>query len=177
MLFRHYVPTTLVSSIVLFFTVQVHAQNPYKGPTDEAGDPSAQRLGLMNGNRVSLQISNRVSFGGWPSPLVSLWPNDATGLNTFDNFNLIIGNMEFIKKCSTCAFDSVPVTDEGEIQTLGAQGQLDTLWNAQSSSIQPGFMDLDPTGTIEWGFDPVFGYFNKSNDYPAMSNIPGFVAA
>jgi len=173
MLFRHYVPTTLVSGIVLFFTVQVHAQNPYQGPTDEAGDPSAQRLGLMNGNRVSLQISNRVSFGGWPSPLVSLWPNDATGLNTFDNFNLIIGNMEFIKKCSTCAFDSVPVTDEGEIQTLGAQGQLDTLWNAQSSSIQPGFMDLDPTGTIEWGFDPVFGYFNKSNDYPAMSNIPG----
>ena len=72
MLFRHYVPTTLVSGIVLFFTVQVHAQNPYKGPTDEAGDPSAQRLGLMNGNRVSLQISNRVSFGGWPSPLVSL---------------------------------------------------------------------------------------------------------
>jgi hypothetical protein len=33
-------------------------------------------------------------------------------------------------------------------------------------------MDLDPTGTIEYGFYPVFGYFNRLSDYPAMSNIP-----
>jgi hypothetical protein len=31
-------------------------------------------------------------------------------------------------------------------------------------------MDTDPTGTIEWGFYPVHGYFNRNSDYPAMSN-------
>jgi len=158
---------------ILIFSTKLSAQSiPYEGPTDEAGDPGAMRLGLMNGNRVSLQISNKVSFGGWPSPLVSLWPNDATGLNIFDSFNLIVGDMVFIQKCSTCPFDSTPVLNDVDIQTLSSQGQLDTLWYAQSSSIQPNFMDLDPTGTIEYGFYPVFGYFNRLNEYPAMSNIP-----
>jgi len=32
-------------------------------------------------------------------------------------------------------------------------------------------MDLDPTGTVEWGFYPVFGYFNESGEYPAVSNL------
>ncbi len=32
-------------------------------------------------------------------------------------------------------------------------------------------MDRDPTGTVEWGFYPVFGYFNESGEYPAVSNI------
>jgi hypothetical protein len=171
--FHRYVTISLFIVSILIFSTKLIAQSiPYAGPTDEAGDPSAMRLGLMNGNRVSLQISNKVSFGGWPSPLVSLWPNDATGLNIFDSFNLIVGNMVFIQKCPTCPVDSVPVTNETEIQTLSSQGQLDTLWYAQSSSIQPGFMDLDPTGTIEYGFYPVFGYFNRLSEYPAMSNIP-----
>jgi hypothetical protein len=175
MFFRHVIKIALNTAFVIatvpLFVTGLHAQSkPYEGPTDEAGDPSASRLGLMNGNRVSLQISNKVSFGGWPSPLVSLWPNDATGLNTFDSFNLIVGNMVFIKKCATCSVDSVPVTDEGEIQSLAIQGQLDTLWYAQSSSIQPNFMDVDPTGRVEWGFYPVFGYFNRTSEYPAMSN-------
>ena len=126
----------------------------------------------MNGNRVELRIVNKVSFGGWPNPQVSLWPNDGTGLNIFDSFNLIVGNMVFIKKCASCSVDSVPVTDESEIQNLSSQGQLDTLWYAQSSSIQPGFMDLDPTGTIEYGFFPVARYLNILSETPAMSNSP-----
>lgn len=175
MFFRHRIKTAfktalLIAAVPLFVTGLNAQSKPYEGPTDEAGDPSASRLGLMNGNRVSLQISNKVSFGGWPSPLVSLWPNDATGLNTFDSFNLIIGNMVFIKKCATCPVDSVPVADEGEIQSLSSQSLLDTLWYAQSSSIQPNFMDVDPTGRVEWGFYPVFGYFNRTSDYVAMSN-------
>ena len=32
-------------------------------------------------------------------------------------------------------------------------------------------MDNDPTGTVEWGFYPVFGYFNETGEYPALSNI------
>ena len=32
---------------------------------------------------------------------------------------------------------------------------------------------MDPTGTVEWGFYPVFGYFNETGDYAAQSNLPG----
>jgi len=171
--FHRYVTMLLFIVSILIPSTKLNAQSkPYEGPTDEAGDPGASRLGLMNGNRVSLQISNKVSFGGWPSPLVSLWPNDATGLNVFDSFNLIVGNMVFIQKCPTCPHDTVPVTNETEIQNLSSQGLLDTLWYDASSSIQPNFMQLDPTGTIEYGFYPVFGYFNRLSEYPAMSNIP-----
>jgi len=80
--------------------------------------------------------------------------------------------MVFIKKCPTlsCGFRS------GYQRIRNPEPfkprLLDTLWYAQSSSIQPGFMDLDPTGTIEYGFYPVFGYFNRLSEYPAMSNIP-----
>jgi len=178
--FQRYVTMLLfVVSIVLLGT-ELKAQSiPYQGPTDEAGDLSAQRFGLMNGNRVSLRIVNKVSFGGWPDPNVSLWPNDATGLNTFDSFNLIVGNMVFIEKCPTCPIDSVPVTNEAEIQSLASQGLLDTIKYIQSSSIQPDFMDgpvPHPIGSAhnpyEWGFYPVFGYFNPSGETPAMSNHP-----
>jgi hypothetical protein len=34
-------------------------------------------------------------------------------------------------------------------------------------------MDLDPTGTVEWGFYPVFGYFNETGEYVAQSNMSG----
>ena len=33
-------------------------------------------------------------------------------------------------------------------------------------------MDTDPSGQIEWGFYPVFGYFNPNNEYPALSRLP-----
>ncbi len=179
--FHRYVTLLLFAVSMVLLRTELKAQSiPYQGPTDEAGDPSASRLGLMNGNRVSLQIINKVSFGGWPSPLVSLWPNDATGLNVFDSFNLVVGNMVFIKKCPTCPFDSVPVTNEAEIQSLLSQGLLDTIKYIQSSSIQPGFMDgpvPHPIGNgvepYEWGFYPVFGYFNPAGETPAMSNNSG----
>ena len=31
-------------------------------------------------------------------------------------------------------------------------------------------MDQNSTGTLDWGFYPVFGYFNPNQDYPAMSD-------
>lgn len=147
---------------MIFLVNQMYGQGRlYEGPTDEAGDPGALRTGLMNGNRVSLRFSNKIALGGWPNPDVSLWPNDATGLNTLDALNLIIGNMVFI------ANDSIPVTDEGEIQT---RTDLDTLWFAQSSALQTGHADRNPAGTIEWGFQPVARYSSPLSDYPAMSN-------
>ena len=161
MYFRNFIRFLLLT---VFTVSMLNAQSKqYEGPTDEAGDPGALRIGLMNGNRVSLRLSNKVALGGWPDPNVSMWPNDATGLNTFDSFNLIIGNMVFI------ANDSIPITDESEIQS---RTDLDTLWYIQSSSLQGGFMDQNSAGTVDWGFYPVFGYFNELQDYPAMSNRP-----
>ena len=94
----------ILAAVVLAGSTDVLAQSkPYRGPTDEAGEKGAQRFGLMNGNRILLRFSNRVSLGGWPNPMESLWPNDDTGLNTLDEFNLIIGNMVFL------ANDSIPV--------------------------------------------------------------------
>lgn len=152
----------LLAAILLAGTPSVFTQSkPYKGPTDESGEVGARRFGLMNGNRILLRFSNRISLGGWPNPTESLWPNDDTGLNTLDEFNLIIGNMVFL------ANDSIPVTDEGEILT---RRDLDTLWYAQSSSMISGFVDTNPEGTIAWAFEPVYGYFNRNQDYPAMSN-------
>ena len=57
--FNRYVTMFLFIVSILIIRTELNAQSiPYAGPTDEAGDPSAMRLGLMNGNRVSLQISN-----------------------------------------------------------------------------------------------------------------------
>ena len=49
----------LLNAAILLFGMKLNAQSiPYQGPSDEAGDPSAQRLGIMNGNRVEIQFSN-----------------------------------------------------------------------------------------------------------------------
>lgn len=149
---------------LIFISCSLYGQGKvYEGPTDESGDVGANRTGFLNGNRTILRFSNRIAIGGWPVPNQSLWPNDDTGLNTLDCFNLIVGNMVFL------ANDSVAVTDENEIRN---RTDLDTLYCAQSSALEPGYLDLNTEGTVEWGFQPVFGYFNKLNDYPAMSNLP-----
>ncbi|MFH1196620.1 MAG: hypothetical protein V1720_13040 [bacterium] len=150
--------------LCFLLAAQLYAQtDQYEGPTDESGDPGALRVGLMNGNRVSLRFSNKIALGGWPSPDVSFWPNDDTGLNTLDALNLIVGNIVYLRN------DSIAVTDENEIQN---DATLKKLWYVQSSSLQGGFMDQNAGGTVDWGFNPVFGYFNELNDYPAMSNLP-----
>jgi hypothetical protein len=165
MLVRYSIRILLLTTLIvisIIFTGELSAQSkPYRGPTDESGEVGARRFGLMNGNRILLRFSNRISLGGWPNPNESLWPNDDTGLNTLDEFNLILGNMVFM------ANDSIPVTDEAEIQT---RHDLDTLWFAQSSSMIAGFEDTNPQGTVAWAFEPVYGYFNRNQDYPAMSN-------
>jgi hypothetical protein len=76
-----------------------------------------------------------------------------------DGIGLLIGARVYI------ANDSIPITDPLEIQT---RRDLDTLYFLQTSYREE--MDHDPTGTVEWGFYPIFGYFNELSEYPAMSN-------
>lgn len=133
---------------------------PYDGPDDPAGDIAAKREGYMTGNRIFLYFQNQCELSDWPRVEVSKWPNDYTGVKMTDGINLLVTAQVFLEQ------DSIPVTDPNRIATE----TLDTLWYCQTAF--RGGLDLDPTGTIQWGFYPVFGYFNELNEYPAMSNLP-----
>jgi hypothetical protein len=137
---------------------------PYDGPTDEAGDPNLERMGKMTGNRVMITFKNNTELGEWPRTDVSRWPNNNMGTKQNDGVGLILGARVFLKDLTT------PVTDTLELQNLSAQGLLDTLYYCQTNYREE--MDLDPTGTIEWGFHPCAGYSNINAETPAMSNDP-----
>ena len=118
----------------------------------------------MTGNRVLLFFRNTTELGdccnlGYD---VSKWPNNFEGTKMHDGVAVLIGARVFIEN------DSIPVTDMGEIQS---RNDLDTLYYIQSSFRV--YLDTDPVSGVEWGLEPVFGYFNEVSEYPAMSNIPG----
>ncbi|MBN1482622.1 hypothetical protein EH223_11445 [candidate division KSB1 bacterium] len=139
----------------------IYAQGkPYDGPDDPAGDIAAKREGYMTGNRVFLYFQNQCELSDWPRVEVSKWPNDYTGVKMTDGINLLVTAQVFLEQ------DSIPVTIPERI----AKEKLDTLWFCQTAF--RGGLDVDTTGTIQWGFYPVFGYFNELNEYPAMSNLP-----
>lgn len=133
---------------------------PYDGPDDPAGDIAAIREGYMTGNRVFLYFQNQCELSDWPRVDVSRWPNDYTGVKMTDGINILITAQVFLEQ------DTIPVTDPERIATE----KLDTLWYCQTAF--RGGLDLDPTGTIQWGLYPVFGYFNEEGEHPAMSNRP-----
>jgi len=135
----------------------------YEGPDDEAGDVQAIREGYMTGNRILLYFQNTTELAKWTETYVgsawSRWPNNYSGTRSLDGIALLIGARVFLEN------DTIPVTDPFIIQS---RSDLDTLWFLQTSYREE--MDTDPTGTVEWGLYPVFGYFNELRDYPAMSN-------
>jgi len=148
--------------IILNFTSLWAQAKEYNGPDDAAGDIAAEREGYMNGNRVYLYFQNTTELADWPRVDASLWPNTYEGTRTLDGIGLLVGARVYIKN------DTVAVDNWDEINSTP---NLDTLYYCQTSYRQK--MDTDPTGTIEWGYYPVFGYFNENSEYPAMSNRPG----
>jgi len=148
--------------VLLFVTYFVTAQSrPYEGPDDPAGDVAAERTGWMSGNRVLMFYRNTTEISDHKSWFVNKWPNTLDGTKMHDGICLLIGARVFIEN------DTIPVTDITEIES---RTDLDTLYYCQSSYRE--HMDRDPTGLIEWGFYPVFGYFNEISETPAMSNLP-----
>lgn len=149
--------------LCLFNINEIWAQGKeYKGPDDAAGDLAAEREGYMSGNRVYLYFQNTTELADWPRVDASLWPNNYDGTRTLDGIGLLVGARVYMEN------DTIPVDNWDEIQS---KTNLDTLYYCQTSYRQK--MDTDPTGTIEWGFYPVFGYFNENSEHPAMSNRPG----
>ena len=66
--------------IILFQTKFLVAQGrPYEGPDDPASDVAAERIGEMNGNRISLPFHNSTELGNWPQ-FHARWPNDEHSL-------------------------------------------------------------------------------------------------
>jgi hypothetical protein len=133
----------------------------YEGPDDPAGDIAAEREGYMTGNRVYLYFQNTSELADWPRVDASLWPNTYDGTRTLDGIGLLVGARVYIKN------DTIPVDKWDDIRSTP---NLDTLYYCQTSYRQG--MDTDPTGTLEWGFYPPFGYINENSEYPAMSNRP-----
>ncbi len=134
----------------------------YEGPDDPASDIAAERAGWMTGNRVLLYFRNTTELGdccdlGYD---VAKWPNNYDGTKSHDGYSLLIGARVHVEN------DSIPVPD---ITHINGRTDLDTLYYIQAS--YRVMMERDPTGTIEWGFYPVFGYFDELSDTPAMSNI------
>jgi len=150
----------------LFFSLIFAQGRPYAGPEDPAGDPSAEREGYMTGNRVLLYFKNTTELSDWPATNASRWPNNNDGVKMVDGIGLLVGAKVYIKDDGDAStVDTIPLTNPIDIFTQDKH----TLHYLQTSYREE--MDRDPTGTVEWGFYPVFGYFNESGEYPAVSNI------
>ena len=139
----------------------------YAGPDDPAGDIEAEREGYMNGNRVYLYYQNTTELSSWPKPNVSKWPNNPDGTKMLDGVGLLVGAKVYIEDdLDSTTVDTVPITNLVNLQNQNYH----TLYYLQTSYREE--MDTDPTGQVEWGFYPVFGYFNENSEYPALSNLP-----
>ena len=135
----------------------------YNGPDDTAGDPNLERLGRMTGNRVLIAFKNNTELGDWPLPDASRWPNNNQGTKMNDGIGLMLGAHIYI------AGDSIPIEGEANISRYVAQGYtINELFYSQTNYREE--MDMDPTGTIEWGLHPADGYSNINSETPALSN-------
>ena len=147
----------------LFAYVHVFGQGrPYEGPEDPAGDISQLREGYMNGNRVLLYYQNYGQMAHWWSKGVgdSRWPNNYEGTRMIDGSHLVIFGRVFVIN------DSIPVTNP---DAYSGTDKLDTLYFTQ---VGGAMGDANYERTVGWGFYPVRGYFNETQDYIAMSNKP-----
>ena len=139
----------------------------YAGPNDPAGDIEAEREGYMNGNRVYLYYKNSTQLSDWPKANVSKWPNNPEGTKMLDGIGLLVGARVYIQDdLDNNTVDTIPITNLSFLSDYNYH----TLHYLQTSYREE--MDVDPTGTINWGFYPVFGYFNENSEYPAISRLP-----
>lgn len=161
-------------AITLFLIIALQAlvfgqSRVYEGPDDPAGDIEAERGGVMDGNRISLKFQNTTELSDWPDELASIWPK-GDGTKMLDGVGLLVGSRVYIQDDGDPnTVDTIPVTDTTLIK-IGANLH-EPLYFLQTSYREE--MDVNDSGTVEWGFYPVYGYFNETSDYPAMSDEPG----
>jgi len=138
----------------------------YEGPVDPAGDQAALRESHMTGNRFHLYFNNQGRQGHWPFLDGSRFPGTSErGLDLFDSNVMIVGAKVYVEN------GSIPVTEPAELAAVDP-ADLDTLYYCLSGRSDHA-IDTSPDGTVEWGFQPVFGYFNVNSESPAVSTDPG----
>ena len=157
-----------INILALLLQCMIFSQgSDYEGPDDPAGDIEAEREGYMNGNRVYLYYRNTTELSDWPKPNVSKWPNNPDGTKMLDGIGLLVGaRVHIYDDQDSETIDTLPVTNLEQVNAWNTH----TLHYLQTSYREE--MDTDPTGQIEWGFYPVFGYFNENSEYPALSRLP-----
>ncbi len=152
-------------AILSVLTILVTSVSGQGVPDDPAGDIKMEREAYMNGNRVLLYFQNTSEMAKWAVSTIgtgwSRWPNTMDGTRMLDGMAFMVAARVYLENGDT------PVTSLEEIRS---RNDLDTLYYLQTSYREE--MDTDPTGAIEWGFYPVYGYFNENSEYPAMSNFP-----
>lgn len=158
----------IISLIIISFLSFLYSQGiDYAGPDDPAGDIEAEREGYMNGNRVYLYFKNTTQLSDWPKSNVSKWPNNPDGTKMLDGIGLLVGARVYIQDdLDNSTVDTIPITNLSLLPNYDHH----VLHYLQTSYREE--MDVDPTGTINWGFYPVFGYFNENGEYPAISRLP-----
>ena len=160
--------TTIVMIFLTALGLLFGQGKEYGGPEDPAGDIAAEREGYMTGNRVFIYFRNTTELSDWPRVNVSKWPNNPNGLKMTDGIGLLVGAKVYIEDDGDATtLDTIALTEPAEIYTTDHH----TLYYLQTSYREE--MDTDPTGTVEWGFYPAFGYFNETGEYVAQSNLPG----
>ena len=158
---------SILIRIIILFSLVFSQGVDYAGPDDPAGDIEAEREGYMNGNRVYLYYRNTTELSDWPKPNVSKWPNNPEGTKMLDGIGLLVGARVYIEDdLDPSSVDTIPITDLTQL----ADKDHHILHYLQTSYREE--MDTDPSGQIEWGFYPIFGYFNPNNEYPALSRLP-----
>ena len=154
--------------IILIALSAVFSQE-YVGPDDLAGDVGAIRSSYMDGNRVFLKFKNTSELSDWePGGLdnVSIWPNDGTGTRMVDGIALLVGAKTYIVDDQIESTIDTVIVDQ--ISQINGSGSFHEVHFLQTSYREE--MDHNFTNTLDWGFYPVFGYFDSYQDYPAMSD-------
>ncbi|MDC2984525.1 hypothetical protein OAY83_00460 [Candidatus Marinimicrobia bacterium] len=162
-----------IGNIILFalFTLSFNQSN-YSGPNDKAGDPSAIKESWMDGNSILLYFKNTSELSDWAEgglDNVSIWPNDGTGTRMVDGIGLLIGAKTYILDDEdSSTIDTIIIDNFNDI--INPDVKKHEVYFLQTQYREE--MDQNSTGTLDWGFYPVFGYFNPNQDYPAMSDDP-----
>ncbi len=163
---RKILKLTSLTLLYLIVSFQIFAQTgqQYEGPEDPAGDRSAMRVGVMDGNQMLMCFTNNTQIAHKYLLDGSKWPKDSEkALQIFDFLAVLIGAQVFLEK------DTIPVTDETEIQTrndLDSLYYVETIWNYHD------MLDQNPAGDLVWGLHPVPGYCNELSETPAVSDDP-----
>ena len=129
----------------------------------------------MDGNRILLYFKNTTQLSNWqpgglsdvsisaqPTPPVPGW---------LDGVGLLIGAKVYIHNDQDPATLDTIVIDEPLEIANSDPGSLHEVYFLQTEYREE--VDHNDAGTVTWTLHPVEGYFNLTQNYPAMSDDPG----